>query len=51
MTGTPSIVGRTGYFALALTTIHADSQDLYKEKVDGDFYVVDGNRLRLKRRV
>jgi hypothetical protein len=30
MTGTPSIVGRSGYISFALTTIHADSQDLYK---------------------
>jgi acyl-homoserine lactone acylase PvdQ len=51
MTGTLSIVGRTAYFALALTTIHADTQDLYKEKVEGDYYFVNGKPLKLKKRV
>jgi penicillin amidase len=51
MTGTLSIVGKTSYFALALTTIHVDSQDLYKEKIEGDFYFVNENQMKLKRRV
>ncbi len=51
MTGLPAIIGKTPYFSLALTTIHADTQDLYKEKVEGEFYYVDGQRLRLKRRI
>jgi acyl-homoserine lactone acylase PvdQ len=51
MTGTLSIAGRTSYFALALTTIHVDSQDLYKEKIEGDFYYVDGKAFKMKRRV
>ncbi len=51
MTGTPAIVGKTPYFSLALTTIHADTQDLYKEKVKGDSYYVDGKALKLKRRI
>ena len=50
MTGTPAIVGKTTYFSLALTTIHTDSQDLYKEQVKGDFYYVDGQPIKLKRR-
>jgi hypothetical protein len=30
MTGLPAIIGKSPYATVTLTTIHADSQDLYK---------------------
>jgi hypothetical protein len=30
MTGMPTIVGKTQYLSIGLTTIHVDTQDLYK---------------------
>ena len=30
MVGFPGIIGKTPYISLALTTVHADSQDLYR---------------------
>lgn len=50
MTGTPAIVGRSPYFTVGLTTIHVDSQDLYKEKIQGSYYEFDGKQVKLKER-
>jgi hypothetical protein len=48
MTGLPTVVGKTPYASIALTTIYSDSQDLYKESIKGDNYVIDGKEMRLK---
>lgn len=40
--GLPTIVGKTSYVAVTMTTNYVDSQDLFKEKVEGDKYMVNG---------
>lgn len=34
--------GTTPYFSMACTTAHTDSQDFYREKVEGDKYLLNG---------
>lgn len=50
MTGLPIVAGKTPYVSIAFTTIYADSQDLFKEKIDGMEYMVDEVKMRLKER-
>ena len=50
MNGLPTMIGKTQYFNLALTTVYADSQDLYAENIDGDYYILNGDRVKLKQR-
>lgn len=47
-TGVPFIIGKSDYFAVGVTTIYADNQDLYRETVQGDKYQVNGKWHDLK---
>lgn len=38
----PLIVGKTTYGAVSITTNYIDSQDLFKEKIEGNKYYLDG---------
>lgn len=46
--GTPFIFGKTGYFAAAITTTYMDNQDLYRETIKDDKYLVNGRWVDLK---
>lgn len=46
--GIPFLVGKADYFALGITTIYTDNQDLYRETVEGDKYLVNGKWHDLK---
>jgi acyl-homoserine lactone acylase PvdQ len=50
MTGVPVVVGKTNYSCLAFTTVYTDTQDLYHEKIEGNEYIVDNHRMKLKQR-
>jgi acyl-homoserine lactone acylase PvdQ len=47
-TGVPFIVGKTDYLAMGITTIYMDNQDLYREKIEGDKYLVNNKWVNLK---
>jgi len=52
MAGFPGIVfGRTGNIAWGITAADTDTSDLYKEKIEGDKYFVDGEWKPLKKEV
>jgi len=40
--GSPILFGKTSYFAAGYSISHGDSQDLFREKIEGDRYFVDG---------
>ena len=50
MTGIPCIVGKSSYVSIALTTLYADTQDLFKEYILEDSYLLDGKLIKLKER-
>jgi len=41
LVGTPACYGKSLYSAVAITTIYSDTQDLYRETVKGEYYMVD----------
>jgi penicillin amidase len=48
--GAPHIIGKTDYMAVGVTTIYCDTIDLYKEHIEGDKYLVEGQWRDLKQR-
>lgn len=42
MIGVPLIIGKTTYVSLTMTTNYMDTQDLYKETIEGTKYLLDG---------
>lgn len=42
MPGTPVAIGKTNYMSFSLTVLMGDTQDLYREKVKRNKYLVDG---------
>jgi hypothetical protein len=43
MTGIPiSFIGRTEFLSFGITILFGDISDLYSEKIEGDYYYVDG---------
>jgi penicillin G amidase len=41
LAGTPAVYGQSAYASVAITTIYTDTQDLYREKIKDDYYMVD----------
>lgn len=48
--GTALIIGKTDYMSLGITTIYCDTIDLYKERIEGEKYLVEGKWRDLKQR-
>jgi penicillin G amidase len=48
--GNARFFGKSPYFAIAPTTSHGDNQDLFRETIEGDKYLLDGvwRDLRLR---
>lgn len=46
--GVPFVFGKTGYMAMGVTTIYMDNQDLFRETVEGNKYLVNGKWVDLK---
>jgi acyl-homoserine lactone acylase PvdQ len=46
--GVPFIVGKTDYFAMGITTIYMDNQDLYRERIEGNKYFVNNKWVDLQ---
>lgn len=46
--GIPFLIGKSDYLAIGITTIYMDNQDLYRETVEGDKYLVNGKWHDLK---
>ena len=42
MPGIPFNYGKTDYLGFGATVLYTDTQDLYKEKIKGNQYQVDG---------
>ena len=40
--------GKTDYYSLGLSICHGDNQDLFREKIEGNKYLVDGVWRELK---
>lgn len=40
--GVPTAYGKNKYFASAMTVIYTDTQDLFREQIKGDKYLVNG---------
>lgn len=41
-------IGQSNYFAMGCSIAHGDSQDLYREKVEGNKYLLNGDWKDLK---
>ena len=46
--GMPTAYGKSNYFSLALTILNTDTQDAFKEKIEGDKYFHDNEWKKLK---
>lgn len=46
----PFIIGKTDYLAFGITTIYMDNQDLYRETIQANQYLVNDNWIDLKQR-
>ncbi len=44
------LVGRNDYVSFGVTNAYGDSQDLFIEKTDGDFYIQDGQKIAFQKR-
>lgn len=40
--GLPTIVGKTSYLSITMTVNYLDTQDLFKETVEAEKYLIDG---------
>lgn len=43
-----TIIGQNGYYIMGASICHSDNQDLFREKVEGDKYLLDGTWRDLK---
>jgi len=48
VTGGIKIIGQNGYYVMGVSICHGDNQDLYREKIEGDKYLLDGTWRYLK---
>jgi acyl-homoserine lactone acylase PvdQ len=48
--GLTIIIGKGDYLTFGVTTIYTDNQDLYKEKIEDDKYLVNGKWINLSQR-
>jgi acyl-homoserine lactone acylase PvdQ len=48
VTGGFKIIGQNGYYVMGVSICHSDNQDLYREKIEGDKYLLNGTWRDLK---
>jgi len=42
------LIGQNGYYIMGVSICHSDNQDLFRENIIGDKYLLDGNWRDLK---